>query len=76
MNLATDPLAERAVHELMARQRALALELLGDYDGFIVTLAVRADLGTGAGERGFDDFGDFARVHGSIGDYALARGGA
>jgi hypothetical protein len=76
MNLAADPLPERAVYELMTRKRTLALELLGDDDGFVVTLSIRAHLGTGTGERGFDDFRDFARVHGSIRDCAQPRGGA
>src|ERR671910_345671 len=54
VDLATHARAERAVHELMTLQGALALELRGDDDGFKMRVVRRADAHLRTGQPGLD----------------------
>ena len=63
MNLAAYALTERAVYELVASERALAGELLGDDDRLVVPLAVRAHFDLRAIEATAYQVFDFPRIH-------------
>lgn len=71
MDFATDPLAERPVHDLMPCDRALALELAGHDPRGEMRVVVRSDVHPGAGEGGADQYCNLFGIH--AGDITWGR---
>ena len=66
MDLASHPGTQPRVHELVALDRALALELGRDDDGLEMSIVIglHADLGTG--QASMDQLGDFVGRYGGV----------
>jgi arabinose-5-phosphate isomerase len=67
MDFATHQLPKRCVHQLMALQRAFALELRRNDNGLEVRVVVRSHLDLGTGHSGFDKGSDLSLIH----DFAI-----
>src|SRR5690606_19257675 len=63
MDLAADPLPQRPVNQLMAREAALAGECVADDDGLVMAHAVRAHLRRAAGQVLLDQALDLVGIH-------------
>lgn len=66
MDVPAHALAQRAIHELMALERALALELRSYDDRFEMRVIVALHTDLGAGQAGFDERLDFGGFHGGV----------